>query len=148
MHSDGAFLGLALARLRHLQHRYTVPELSRLGVFNGQPRVLFAVGDHPGISQIELTRMVHVQPPTATRMIGRMEEAGFITRQPDPIDHRANCVFLTEPGERVLVALKGVHAREEEEIFSVLSGEEKEQFRSLIQRLSDRYEQTMGDSAS
>jgi DNA-binding MarR family transcriptional regulator len=148
LENEGALLGLLLARLRHLQHRYTRPALSGLGVFRGQPRVLFAVGDNPGISQVELTKIVHVQPPTATRMIDRMVQAGFLTRQADPNDHRANRVFLTDRGKRVLITLRQIHEREEDEIFSVLSADEKEQFRSLIRRLSDRYGSTMGDPPS
>jgi len=136
-------LGPILARFRHLQHRYMQPHFARLGIFRGQPRVLFAVNGSPGISQVELTRAIHVQPPTATRMIVRMEEAGLLVREPDPGDHRANRVYLTPKGEEVLHAFRKVIAREEQEVFSVLEEGERRQLAELIQRLSDRYESAL-----
>lgn len=41
-------------------------------------------------------------PPTLTRMIGTLEEAGYVVRRPDPADRRAVRVSLTDRGRRVV----------------------------------------------
>ncbi|HEY6797845.1 MAG TPA: MarR family transcriptional regulator [Kineosporiaceae bacterium] len=43
-----------------------------------------------------------VAPPTLTRMVAAMEEAGLVTRCPDERDRRAVLVSATAPGARVV----------------------------------------------
>ena len=114
-------LGAVIARFRHLQHRYLHPQLKSLGVFRGQPGVLHALEESPGLSQSDLTRRIHVRAPTATRMIERMAEAGLIERVADRSDHRVNRLFLTDRGLEVSRRLQEVHDRERDEVFSILS---------------------------
>lgn len=139
-------LGYAFARHRHAHHRYIHPRMKALGVFRGQPSVLLTIADLPGVSQVELARRVHVQPPTLARTIDRMEEAKFVTRESDPDDHRVNRVTLTDLGREIVIKLRAVHDSEHREVFSVLSPAEQEQLCSLIDRVTDRYELIIEES--
>jgi MarR family transcriptional regulator, organic hydroperoxide resistance regulator len=140
MNEMGDRLGHALARHRHVHHRYIQPRVKALGVFRGQPPVLLTIAEQPGISQVELARCVHVQPPTLARTIDRIEEANFVTRTSDPDDHRINRISLTDHGRETVKQLRVVHDAEHREIFSVLTVTEQEQLCSLLDRITERYE--------
>lgn len=43
-----------------------------------------------------------VRPPTMTRMVAALEEAGLVTREPSPIDGRATLIRATPAGIRLL----------------------------------------------
>ena len=133
-------LGHALGRHRHAHHRYIQPRVKALGVFRGQPPVLLTIAEHPGISQVELARSVHVQLPTLARTIDRMAEAGFVSRESDPDDHRINRLSLTAQGKEIVKQLSVVHDVEHRDVFSVLSVAEQKQLCSLLDRITERYE--------
>ena len=54
-----------------------------------------------GLSQIELSRRLHVRPPTVAVMLQRMEKADLICRRQDERDQRVTRVYLTEKGREV-----------------------------------------------
>src|SRR4051795_237455 len=45
-----------------------------------------------------------IQRPTATRVIGRLEEAGLVERAADPTDRRSSLVSVTDDGRALLDA--------------------------------------------
>lgn len=54
-----------------------------------------ALGNAEGITQEELTAMVGVDKAVTTRVMKSLEEKGFITREQDERDRRANCIYPT-----------------------------------------------------
>jgi DNA-binding MarR family transcriptional regulator len=50
----------------------------------------------------ELAAAEQVQPPSMTRTVRKLEEAGLATRELDPLDRRITWVYPTPEGERVL----------------------------------------------
>ena len=50
----------------------------------------------------ELADAERVRRPTITRVLTRLEEAGLITRTPDPADRRSNLVAITPAGVGLL----------------------------------------------
>src|SRR5918911_1006423 len=50
----------------------------------------------------ELAERERVQRPTATRLLARLEEPGYVTRTPDPADGRSSLVTLTPAGNALL----------------------------------------------
>ena len=50
----------------------------------------------------ELAAAERVQPPSMTRIVARLEEAGFVSRATDPSDRRFVRVALTAAGEQFL----------------------------------------------
>lgn len=51
---------------------------------------------NPGIRQSKMAEMMEVEPITLVRLLDRMEKAGWIKREQDPKDRRANCLMLTD----------------------------------------------------
>jgi DNA-binding MarR family transcriptional regulator len=105
-HTKGAFsvfpsVDLLLAEVCRLHYARIRTEMQRLGLHRGQPRLLRLLWEREGRTHSELARALHVQPATTTKMIQRMERAGFIRRVSDPHDERVSRVVLTEKGREV-----------------------------------------------
>ncbi|MBW3614802.1 MAG: MarR family transcriptional regulator [Actinobacteria bacterium] len=50
----------------------------------------------------ELAAVERVQPPTVTKLVARLEELGFVVREPDPQDRRVTKVRVAEGGKRYI----------------------------------------------
>jgi DNA-binding MarR family transcriptional regulator len=61
------------------------------------------------VSQIAASQ--GVSGASATGLISRMEESGWVRRRPDPTDGRAVLVEVTEPGRRVLDEVAAARTR-------------------------------------
>jgi len=80
-------------------HRQRAEEaLNKLGLYAGQEMTLLQLWIEEGLPQTQLAASMRVEPPTATKMLQRMEQAGFIERRPDLEDARVSRVYLTERG--------------------------------------------------
>jgi DNA-binding MarR family transcriptional regulator len=56
----------------------------------------------------ELAAVEQVQPPTMTRIVASLTEAGMVVRQADPSDRRSARVRTTPAGERALARIRTV----------------------------------------
>lgn len=51
-----------------------------------------------------------IRPPTLTRILTVLEDAGYIVRTPDPADGRASLIAVTELGTRTLLHTRSARA--------------------------------------
>ena len=54
----------------------------------------------------EVARVEGIQRPTATRILGRLTEAGLVSRTTDPSDGRSSIVQITSDGRKTLNRLR------------------------------------------
>ena len=54
------------------------------------------------VTPSELASIERIQRPTATRVIARLEEAGWVSRAADPADGRSSLVSMTADGRALL----------------------------------------------
>jgi DNA-binding MarR family transcriptional regulator len=54
----------------------------------------------------EIAALERVQRPTATRVVGRLEEAGLVSRAGDPTDRRSSLIAVTPEGRALLRRLR------------------------------------------
>ena len=99
--------------------------LESLGLYRGQTHVLRALWEQEGMTHGELAAQIRVQPATITKMIQRMEKAGFVARRPDPKDQRVSRVYLTEAGRTVQGKVEQVWQTLEDETFAGFTFEER-----------------------
>jgi DNA-binding MarR family transcriptional regulator len=69
------------------------------GVSVGQWPLLLYLWDEDGLTQKELSRRVHIEEPTTTRTLDRMERDGLVRRERNPRNRRQVNVYLTERGQ-------------------------------------------------
>jgi DNA-binding MarR family transcriptional regulator len=106
-----------------------------LGLYPGQPRVLYALWDEDGPTQSELTARLNRSPSTITKTVQRMEKAGFVVRRSDERDERISRVFLTEAGRDIRPAVEEVWTRLDRRIFDGFSAEELSLFHGFLLRV-------------
>jgi MarR family transcriptional regulator for hemolysin len=64
--------------------------------------VLFRLRQQEGLSQVDLAEVLELQPISLVRLLDRLVEHGLLERRHDPKDRRANRLFLTDSGRRLV----------------------------------------------
>ena len=123
--SEAESLDSLFAQVCRLKHARIHTLLEALGLYRGQPSLLQALWEQEGLMHTELARRLQVQPATITKMLQRMEKAGFVARRPDPDDQRVSRVYLTETGRAVRADVQQVWRQLEEEAFAGFTLEER-----------------------
>ena len=70
--------------------------------------VLFRLREQEGLSQVDLADVLELQPISLVRLLDRLVEHGLLERRHDPRDRRANRLFLTASGRRLVDDLDGL----------------------------------------
>ena len=89
-----ALRGAVLILARRLRHQQAGDELSP-----SESAVMGRVGRAGPMTPGQLAKSEHVQPPSMTRIIERLEARGFLQRHPDPDDRRQVLVSRTTAGD-------------------------------------------------
>ncbi len=134
-----------LAEVCRLKHRRMRALLHALGLHRGQPALLRALWEREGMTQTELARRLCVQPATITKMVSRMEKAGFLRREPDPEDQRVSRVYLTPSGRAVRADVERTWEVLEREAFTGFSPEERVLLLKLLLRVRDNLRAVIGE---
>jgi DNA-binding MarR family transcriptional regulator len=98
-----------LWQLDHALNKRSRQLLGRVGVTAPQRFLLKVGGMRPGCSPGQLARFLHVTPATVTRVVQRMEAAGFLRREADPDDSRRVRLHLTPKGRKVEERCSGLN---------------------------------------
>lgn len=93
-------LRIAVARLSRKLRQQAAEEHGE--VTASQLAALASIERLGPISLGELASIEQVQPPSMTRILGRLEELGLASRQVDPEDRRVARATVTETGRRFL----------------------------------------------
>ena len=123
-----------LSALCELKHRRMHERLDALGLYRGQPSMLRALWGQDGVTHSELADQLDRCPATITKMVQRMEKAGFVERRSDPSDERLSRVYLTPAGRSVKAAVEDAWAALEEQLVAGFSEPEVALLRSLLTR--------------
>jgi DNA-binding MarR family transcriptional regulator len=92
------------------------------------PRGTMRVGD--------LAQALRITVGRTNKLVGRIQKAGLIAREPDPDDGRASCVVLTTAGKRKLTAALKTYELEVGSILArVLRATEQQQMNDYVSRL-------------
>ncbi|MDF2616482.1 MAG: MarR family transcriptional regulator, partial [Sedimentibacter sp.] len=84
----------------------------------------------------EITEKVLSTAGNMTVIIENLVKDGMVTRTIDPNDRRVNLISITEKGRKIIADNFPEHVDNINEIFSVLSTEEKENLLKLLKKLS------------
>ena len=87
--------------------------------------MLLALRDEDGQSMTGLATMLGVQPPTVTKMVGRLSAHGYVERRTSKSDGRQAHVFLTAQGARAVDEIDGVLGVVESEALAGIDGKDQ-----------------------
>ena len=75
--------------------------LSHIGLTYSQYLVLMVLWEADGITVKNIAQELHLDSPTITPLLKRLESAGFVSRQRGEQDERVVNVFLTDAGRNI-----------------------------------------------
>lgn len=99
-----------------------------LGLTRSQWWVLNFVYALEGATQTELADRCEVERASMGRMLDKLEEKGWVRREPDRQDRRIRRVFLTGAVQDLMSALRSISAEVRNGAMAGLSQEEQDQF--------------------
>jgi DNA-binding MarR family transcriptional regulator len=135
-----------LLRLRFDQRART------MGLTRAQWSVLSHLYRNDGINQAGLADLMEIEPITVGRQLDRMEEAGWIARQPDPSDRRVRRIYMTPKAQGVLDQMRELSRDIYAEALDGIAPEAREQLMTSLAQirnnLSDRAEEASPNEVS
>ncbi|WP_333606135.1 MarR family winged helix-turn-helix transcriptional regulator [Novosphingobium sp.] len=128
-------MGTVLAQVARLMRRAFDERAREIGVTRPQWLVLSVLQRHEGIKQGGLAEILEVEPITAGRMIGRMQEAGLVERREDSTDRRARRLYLTDRGREIIERLQPLAVETSDEALKGVSAQDKAQLARILEMM-------------
>ena len=102
----------------------------------GREHLLVLMAERPeGLWQKDLAGEAGINASSASELIGRLEEDGYLVRETDENDRRAVLLKLTEAGKARAEEIKAERESFLSELFSKLTEDEKETLSNLLDKL-------------
>jgi DNA-binding MarR family transcriptional regulator len=126
-----------LGEICHLHHKQIDTAFEELGLYRGQPQVLKHLQHNDGCTQTELGAMRNVKAATISKVLQRMEHAGFVERRADMEDQRVSRVYLTPAGHAIIENVQKTLDALDEETFANFSLEERVLLRRFFAQIRE-----------
>lgn len=108
-----------------------------LGLTGPQARLLLSLERYPNENQVFYAERLEIEPITLTRIVDRLEEAGWIERQNDPADRRARILHLTDKSRGIVARLRASAEALFEDVLDGFEAEERALFAAMLERIAD-----------
>ena len=121
-----------LTRVRQLGPDTPPPEESQ--ITPALLTMLEQVASTPGLGTQTIAEGLGLATPTVSIGVRHLEEAGLLTRQPDPQDGRAVQIFLTPKGKDLYQRTQNFRCQRFERLLSELTPDERNNLLDLLER--------------
>jgi DNA-binding MarR family transcriptional regulator len=98
-------------------------------------RVMASLSGKDSLSINELASIVLAKQPTVTKLVGRMQDAGWVKRCDAAHDKRQSLVSLTAAGRRKVQPLLKQAKAHEAQVVSALGADPAHQLKVMLERL-------------
>ena len=112
-----------------------VEELGDAGLTPPQFTVMITVYQNPGMNQNDLVRLTGSDRSTVAELISRLVKRGYLTRRRMPKDQRANRVYVSLDGTKVLRNCLPAVVRAEERIIAPIPPQHRAAMIEGLQRM-------------
>ena len=126
-----------LLRFHNRLERRMAEGLGVHGLTLPQFDVLATLWHGEGITQQELAERLLVTKGNVVGLIDRVSAAGWVERRPDPEDRRANRLYLTDTGRKLLAEAWPCQIALSRKVFGTLTQGELRLMHELLERLED-----------
>lgn len=103
-----------------------------------QASYLLEITRHPGLSQEELTRNMHIDKSNVARGLIHLSESGYIERIQDEHDLRSLRLYPSESGKILALEIKRILHKQRDYILQDFSDEELVKFLEYLEKLKER----------
>lgn len=119
-----------------LSQIYFDEKLFSYNISCGQQFFLLRIYENPGISVMELSLLDCFDKGTTARAVKKLEEEGYIKREENINDKRANKLFLTKKAYAVIDFIKSMLVDWNNEITKDLTEQEKEIVNDIVEKMA------------
>lgn len=133
-----------MIRTNIIHRRIMESSLEKVGVFQGQHRILMELSENEYHSQKEIAAAMKVSTATIAIALKKLEKNGYINKITDEEDNRLNIIVITEKGRNVVEMSRQLFDDIDSTMFEGFSHEEKKNFINMLDRIEDnllRYEE-------
>ncbi len=113
--------------------------LAQVGLHPGQDQVLKALSENDGQTMGSLASALSVQPPTITKMIGRLSAQGLLERRQSESDARSSSVFLTDQGRELMEDLDRRLKQMDKLALKGLDDKDRKRLRKALRRVERNF---------
>ena len=118
-------------------HRVMHQHFKECGLFNGEPMMLFLIGEGEGLTQRELAERMHITPASVTVSVRRLVGEALVERRPDAADARRLHLYLTEQGRQLNAACLRVRDEMIRLVYGSYTPEERDQMGALLDKMQE-----------
>ena len=129
---DEASAFILMHQLMHLSRYHAVRRMENLNLNPSQAGILFILNSHGRLSQRQLAQKIGITPPSMTVTLRKLEELGYIRKEPDECDQRILRICLSEAGQDCIGRLESVMEEMEKILYQGFTLEERLLFRRLL----------------
>ena len=129
-------IGFILNDSARLYRRAFNARVKDSGITALQWRLITYLKRHAGIRQGPLAELIEVEPITLTRIVDRMEEAGWVERVADPKDRRARLLHPTDKSREIVEPLRAIVNALVADMAEGLTKREQDLLAQLLERIS------------
>lgn len=138
-HPGRKSIGFQLVLAARLHRTRMAILLEEIGLFPGQEQVLQVLAQHKsGMTMGELSRTLHVRPPTTSKTIARLAAQDLVERDANSPDGRVVRVKLTAAGLEKLARIDAATGQIEGEINDLFDGKDIKRLRKSLRRIAKK----------
>ena len=108
------------------------------GLTRSQWLALSRLARFPGVSLSELAEMLEMEKAPAGRLIDRLEEGGWVTREPDEKDRRIKRLYPTGEAQTIYKKMRRITRETMDDALAGLSGSQHDQACEVLSTVKDR----------
>jgi DNA-binding MarR family transcriptional regulator len=147
-HPGAKSAGWALVQAARLHRSRMGDKLAGLGLFAGQEQVLQALAAAEIMTMGELSSILRVRPPTASKTVSRLTALGLVERYTEPGDARVVRVRLSVEGRAKAAAIEHVWDEVESELLRGFDPKDRKRLRKLLRRSAHNLAEASGSDPS
>lgn len=115
-----------------------------LNLTQSQWRALYQISHRPGINQAKLAEKLEVHPVSVTQVVDRLVKAGWVVREPDPMDRRAVQLQLTQACVPLLEEMDRISIETRETVLAGLDDAQRKDFEAVLRHVRANLRQAFG----
>jgi DNA-binding MarR family transcriptional regulator len=133
-HDGDAPISDALSAAARMMRTRTASLLAAEGLFAGQDVLLLTLGSEKSLEVGEMAERLGVRPPTVSKTLTRLTEAGLVSRSSVTGDKRRVAAKVTAKGRAKLDRLAEIRSRVEKELLAGFDPKDERRLRKLLRK--------------
>lgn len=131
-----------------LEKAFDLELLRDYGMSGGQWRTIAALAYRDGLSQREVADLISLDSSTLVPIIDKLEQNGFVKRQPDPKDRRNKRIFLTEKSQSIIDSIVDAALNLRKAVYKDISARDMDIAKTVLRKVNENAESFISEKAS